>query len=144
MENEEKNMRDIHNPEQSNEHNSLHRYPSPANNWLAGLVVIIIGVILLLGRIPQTAHYFPAWLFDWPMILIAVGIFSGAKHGFRNHFFWLIPIFVGVYFTLNNQHVIGDRLDIYVFPVLLIIAGFFILVRRNRWKQCFNDSSKYP
>lgn len=138
MEKEEMNTRDINNPEQQNDNDPFRRYrqPYPANNWLAGFVVIIIGIVLLLGRIPQTAAYFPGWLFDWPMILVAIGIFSGAKHGYRNHFFWLIPVLVGIYFTLNNQHIIGDRLDLYAFPILLIFAGFFILIRRNKGRRC--------
>jgi hypothetical protein len=64
---------------------------------LAGTVLLIVGSVLIADRLGVNI---PHWVFSWPMIVIAVGIFVGAKDKFRD-WGWLIPVAVGVVFLIN-------------------------------------------
>ncbi|MDE1192412.1 MAG: LiaF-related protein [Arachidicoccus sp.] len=109
------------------------------NTLLPGLIIVIAGVIILLKRLPQTAALFPEWLFDWPVILIVIGFIGGARHGFRYNFGWLIPLFFGIYFLLKDRHLILDKWDAYIFPVLLIAFGILLLIKRRHCRSHIYD-----
>ncbi|ANI90255.1 hypothetical protein A9P82_13715 [Arachidicoccus ginsenosidimutans] len=135
-------------PSDASSDNRFNNFPqrSPHNHWFGGVVIIIVGIVLLFNRMPQTAKYFPDWLFDWPMIPIVLGIFAGAKHGFRGSFGWLIPVFIGLYFLLQDQNVIKEQWNIYALPLLLILAGLLILLKRGNPRYgpyCRRDSRFY-
>ncbi|WP_118972439.1 LiaF transmembrane domain-containing protein [Taibaiella koreensis] len=110
--------------------------PEP-NHKLGGLVLIVIGVLFLLNRIPQTAGLFPHWFFTWPMILIAIGIFTGVKNGFR-HMSWLILVLIGCYFMLYENNLIALNLRPYVLPAGLILLGILVLIKRNRFHKHYD------
>jgi len=131
-------------------HQSQYHFNHLKNIRLGGLVIIVVGVILLLTRIPRTAVYFPDWLFSWPMFLIYFGIFVGALHGFRRDIAWFVLILIGLGFLLYRQHVIEAPLSMYILPVVLIAVGLIIVFRKKsnqihsyekwmrkqeRWKQ---------
>lgn len=120
--------------------NRMHRFRDmyPQNKALGALVIIIAGVVLLLSRIPQTAHFFPAWLFDWPTTLIVIGLFVGVKSAFRN-FVWLILIIIGTFFLLRNNNILGNSWDLYSLPIFLILLGFYILLKRRNCYYHFDD-----
>ncbi len=103
----------------------------PRNNKaLMGIVLLIVGAVLLIHQLDL--FLFPFWLFRWPMILIAIGLYSGAKHNFRNSG-WLILILIGVVFTLNDA-VTGFDMGRITWPVMIIIFGLWMILRRgNRW-----------
>ena len=67
-------------------------YNQPRHNSriLAGFFLLLIGTLFFMKE--MAFPFFPSWLFTWPMILIAVGIYTGFKHEFRNAS-WLILIF---------------------------------------------------
>ncbi len=62
----------INNPQSQGPYNS---------KTVAGLIVLGLGVLFLLKSLDF--FLFPHWIFSWPMLLIAVAIFTGAKHNFR-------------------------------------------------------------
>ncbi|MDB5142156.1 MAG: hypothetical protein JWQ66_869, partial [Mucilaginibacter sp.] len=102
------------------------------NKALAGIVLLIVGAVLLVHQLD--IFLFPFWLFRWPMILIAIGLYSGAKHNFRNSG-WLIMILVGVVFTLNDA-VKGYDMGRVTWPIMIIIFGLWMILRRgNRWDK---------
>lgn len=105
----------------------------PRNNKaLMGIVLLIVGAVLLIHQLDL--FLFPFWLFRWPMILIAIGLYSGAKHNFRNSG-WLILILIGVVFTLNDA-VTGFDMGRVTWPVMIIIFGLWMILRRgNRWDK---------
>lgn len=91
--------------------------------------MLIVGAVLLLKV--SGAVLFPGWFFTWPVLLIAIGLFSGIKHRFRR-IGWLIPVVIGGVFLLDE---LSPALTFrpYVWPVLLIGAGLFIIFRpKNR------------
>ena len=97
---------------------------------LAGLVIVCIGGVLLFR---QMGFYFPGWIFSWPMILIAVGLYSGAHHSFRSNG-WLILTGIGGIFLIG-EIMPWLSLGRYIFPALIIFAGLMIAFSSNRKKR---------
>lgn len=110
--------------------NTLNNRP-PKNNLSAGIILIIIGILFLLNRIPQTAALFPQWLFTWPSILIILGLFIGVKSGFRN-FVWLILILIGTYALLYHNQFISLNLKPFLLPIGLILIGIAVMTKRSK------------
>jgi predicted membrane protein len=107
---------------------------------VAGLIVVIVGVVLLAK---QVGVDFPYWFFSWPMLLIAIGLYIGFRHSFRN-IGWLIPVGLGSLFLVED---IVPELEIkqFVWPIIIISVGLFMIFRprgRHRgeyWKQRYNQ-----
>lgn len=132
---------------------SLHPLPSRANRIGAGLFVIAVGMIFLMERLGVV---FPGWLFTWPVLLIALGIFIGIRHNFRSGG-WIVLILVGGIFLANRIY--GGEMDLvpFLLPAFLILAGLVIAFRprrhreymrhyryrqcrgRGRWRQRFHE-----
>jgi predicted membrane protein len=96
---------------------------------LTGVLLFFIGILLLL----KTSNWvwFPDWFFTWPMIFIAIGIFSGLKHGFRGGG-WVVFLLIGGLFLANEV----DRtlhMDRYVWPIILIAIGIGFILRPRRY-----------
>ncbi|MEO8470932.1 MAG: DUF5668 domain-containing protein [Chryseolinea sp.] len=99
---------------------------------LGGLIIVGVGSALLAR---QVGTDFPDWLFSWPMILIVFGVYTGARHRFRN-LGWLIPVAIGSAFLLDR---IVPELDFghFVWPVLIIAAGLIMIFKRSRHEEFF-------
>jgi predicted membrane protein len=114
----------------------------------AGVFIIAIGVLFFLKQSHLTI--FPYWFFTWPMILIAVGIFSGVKHGFRGGG-WLVMILIGSFFLLDD---VMDMYSLrpYLVPAILVGVGLMLILRpknrdgwisnRDKWKKRFDGQSQ--
>jgi len=101
---------------------------NPASSRVfTGLFVIALGSFFLAK---QMGVDFPEWLFDWPMILIAIGIFIGARHSFRTGG-WIIPIVIGCVFMIDSFSP-GFSFHRYIWPMLIIGLGLFILLRPKK------------
>jgi predicted membrane protein len=100
---------------------------SPAGKVLAGCWVVIIGAVLLTK---QMGFEYPHWMFSWPMILIAVGIYIGARHLFCNPG-WFIMVIVGSLF-LWDHIAPGMSLSTYIWPILIILAGIAMIFKPHR------------
>ena len=103
----------------------------------AGLIIIVVGGTLLMR---QLGVFFPDWLFTWPMILILVGLYSGAHNAFRSNG-WLIIVAIGGMFLLQEIEP-GIQIGRYIFPVAIIFVGLLIIFGssrtkswKNKWKQ---------
>jgi len=101
------------------------------NKVFAGTLLLAIGVIIMIHQL--NFFFFPWWIFDWPMWIIAFGLYSGFKHDFKNSA-WFIMIFVGLFFLCNDifprVHV-GDNF----WPLILIVIGIrMIMFRNSSWK----------
>ena len=102
----------------------------PGRVW-AGLFIVAIGGVLLLE---QMGFPFPDWLFTWPVLLIALGLFAGLRHNFRRGG-WLIMILVGGFFLAQDYYPQWP-IHRFLWPFILIFIGLFIVLspRRSRWK----------
>lgn len=94
---------------------------------ILGAIILIIGGILLIDQL--NLFFIPEWIWSWPMILIAVGIYIGAKSNFHN-LSWLILILIGSAFLLDDA-VPNLMVSDYIWPVGLIVFGAYILMRRG-------------
>lgn len=124
-------------------------YPKNRSNGraMAGIIIVGIGCILLLKQFDD--FLIPDWLFSFPMGLIALSLYIGAKHNFKNTS-WLLLMLLGVLFLIGDNIDHASRI---VWPGVFIIAGLWIIVRKNhrwdskndwgkRWEDKW-DSSKY-
>jgi predicted membrane protein len=100
---------------------------SPTGKILAGIWVVIIGAVLLTK---QLGFEYPTWLFTWPVMLIAVGIYIGARHLFCNAG-WFIMVAVGSLFLWDQMSPDMD-LSIYIWPILIILVGIVMIFKPQR------------
>jgi predicted membrane protein len=104
--------------------------------WI-GLLLLIIGAVALL----KVALFpIPEWVYDWPMILIALGLFLGIGHGFRGGVWFVLMLVGGAFLVRNNfPDLIMYK---YIWPAALIILGlFFILKPRRNWSDYTDEGS---
>jgi len=103
------------------------------NHIWTGLFLLAIGGLALARSygVPM-----PVWLFTWQMLLITIGLFIGAKKGFRDGG-WFVPIIIGTAFLLNDYFLYGN-LRSHMWPLILIVIGLFFILRprrRHRWQN---------
>ena len=67
---------------------------------MAGIIILIIGGILLINQLDL--FFIPNWLFSWPMLIIAYGVYMGRKYNFRKPIWiWMIVLGTAFLFTEN-------------------------------------------
>lgn len=96
----------------------------------AGVILLIVGGLIFAKQ--MGIAFFPHWLFTWPMILIAVGIFVGIKHKFRGPG-WLIMIVIGSIF-LWDREVADINLKPFLIPAIIVAIGLSMIFRPT--KEC--------
>jgi predicted membrane protein len=100
-----------------------------------GAVFLLIGAVFLLK---QFDYPFPHWLFNWPMILIVVGLVVGAKSGFREPGS-LILIALGVIFTLDDLYT-DISIWNYAWPIMIIGVGLYLILGIGRRRKAKTDN----
>lgn len=93
---------------------------------IAGMVLLIIGALLLFKQF--TYFLFPDWLISWPLFLIILGVYLGAKNNFRNSS-GVIMIIIGTAFLLGK--IPGLNLHNITFPIIIICLGVWLILKRN-------------
>lgn len=131
-------MRDRYNRHRWNHYNGFNGN-SRRGSIFAGIAILVIGTVLLLK---QMGIVFPVYFFSWQMFLIAIGVFVGAKHGFKG-FGWAVPIIVGSVF-LFRDFMPGFTYQAYVIPVMLLGLGAFIVIRNLVVKKNSDGSAADP
>ena len=113
----------------------------PRNNKaLAGIILLVVGLALLVHQLDL--FFFPGWLISWPMGLIAIGFYNGAKHQFRNSG-WLIMVLIGVIWLSNDAFPHYDVGKV-TWPLCIIIFGLWMILRRgNKWDKHKTDWDKW-
>ncbi len=95
----------------------------------AGLILLIVGAVWLLGAV---GIVLPKIIFHPGIILIAIGLYFGAKVKYKESFGWVIPTFIG------GALILKDAFDINIWklgaPVALIAIGGYIIYNANRNK----------
>lgn len=94
-----------------------------------GVIVLIVGLLLLLN---QSGIPMPSWLFTWPVFLIVLGIYIGAKHQFRKPG-WIVICLIGSVFLLDG-FVEGVNISHFFWPILIIGIGLYMIVSHNKRK----------
>ncbi|SEJ68136.1 Predicted membrane protein [Cyclobacterium xiamenense] len=97
-------------------------------NHALGVLILVIGALLLLKQI---GVLIPGWIFSWPMILIAIGLYSGYKNGFQNTGS-VVLLVIGGFFLLRDKVFLPFEIGPYLLPLALIFLGLFILFKKNK------------
>jgi len=98
-----------------------------------GLILITFGS-LLMGR--NLGLEIPFWLTSWPVLLIAIGIFSGIKHQFKKPGSYIL-ILIGTVFLIDKL-IPGYQFHELIFPLIITGLGVILILRRNEhnFKHC--------
>lgn len=115
--------------------------PTPPRNGraLAGIVLLVVGAGLLLKQFDS--YFIPHWLFDWPMWLILLGVFIGARSNFHKSSS-IILIIVGVVLLISDN--VNHSEDV-VWPLAIIAFGLWMILRRhspndkNEWGRKYQN-----
>lgn len=113
--------------------------PTPRPNSgkaMAGLILLAVGAVLLLSKLDF--FFFPGWLFSWPMILIVIGLFIGAKHQYRNPA-WFILVGLGTVFLMERFYPMINFSQ-FIWPILFILFGLYMIFGRRRSHRYHNWS----
>src|ERR1700748_1630953 len=86
---------------------------------LAGIVLLVVGGVLLLHQFDFP--FFPDWIFSFPMLLIVIGFYGGAKRNWRNPA-WIILLIIGFALLLDRIIPWFNAHDI-AFPLIIIGIG---------------------
>lgn len=105
-----------------------------------GIFLLLAGFLLLAYKMGAPI---PAWVFTWPVLLIAIGLLTGIKSRFHNPGSFIL-ILIGSVF-LADQSIPGIDLHQYIAPIILIGLGLLFLLRprghscgrhrRARWER---------
>ena len=122
------------------------RRPGGSGGLWAGLFLLLVGGVLLLD---QLGFPLPDYLFNWHVLLIAIGLFLGLRHNFRGGA-WLILIAVGAVYMLQDYYP-NIELHRFIWPGVLILAGLMFILRPRRhfrdhwhheWKEDWKQNWK--
>lgn len=126
--------------------NSDNRFYRGRQVW-SGLFLLLVGAIVLMNQLHFT--FFPYWLFSWPMILIAIGLFIGIRHRFTGAG-WLIMMVLGGLF-LADDLAPDFNFNRFIAPAIIISIGLAMIFRpknsracmgRGQWARSWDPSKK--
>lgn len=102
----------------------------PNKSWI-GVGIILVGIVWLVNVFGAPM---PEWVFTWPVLLIAIGLFTGLASRFHN-FGSIVMIFIGLAFLARDS--IWPDVDVvkYLWPVLIIGFGITFLFKRHYWEK---------
>ncbi|MFT4153891.1 LiaF transmembrane domain-containing protein [Parafilimonas sp.] len=90
----------------------------------AGVLLLTIGG-LLLAR--QAGADIPGWVFDWPLLLIAIGLLISFKSRFRNAGGCVMMIVGGAF--LVNEIIPNMHIDKFLWPGIFILIGIVFIIK---------------
>ncbi len=103
-------------------------YNSGRGHVWTGIFILLIGAAAL---VKASVTDLPDWVFSWQSFLIALGLFIGIKHRFRGAA-WFILMMVGGVFLVRDIYP-DLYLRRYIWPIVLMVLGAFIILRPRRW-----------
>lgn len=109
---------------------------------MGGTLVVAAGVLWLLH---QTGFIvLPGWVFSWQMLVIGIGLYSGARHSFMS-FGWIFPVLIGVAFLVDEYTV--TEITRYFWPLFIIFIGLIMIFKPKgknwqKWKDWQETSTE--
>ena len=118
----------------------MNNFAKPRNDGSIAFGVIILGIgLVLLFR--KFGLYIPDWVLTWPMILIAVGIYTLISQQFKS-IFGSVVLFIGDYFLLKIEFDLDLGLDQFIWPVGLIALGIYLILHKKRENKALEEVRK--
>ena len=102
-----------------------------------GVFLLLIGVLLLAYKMGAPI---PGWVFTWPVLLIAIGLFVGLKSKFHNPGSFIMILIGSIFFI--DQSVPGINLQNYIAPIILICLGVLFIVRPQKHHPCMRQRTR--
>lgn len=99
-----------------------------------GIVIILLGAFLLLKRM---GIEFPNWVLSPAMFLLVTGLLLGFFSKFKNYS-WLVLTIIGSLLLIGKLD-IGFNVSHFIFPVIIIVIGVFILLGHKKNLNLFSD-----
>lgn len=96
---------------------------------IVGVILFLVGGALLIDQLDL--FFVPDWVFSWPMLLIAIGVFIGARSNFQN-LSWAVVSFIGLAFLLDDI-LPGLLIGNFIWPAALILLGVYLIMRRSHY-----------
>jgi len=124
-----------------------HRNPDSNGRLIAGLIILIAGLLFLfnnLNILPPKVEYY---IFSWKTLLIAIGVLNLLFS--HNRIAGFILITVGVVFWIPDIFILPINATRFIWPLAIIAVGLFILFRRTDgrfgqgfWEEKFNNHNE--
>lgn len=118
----------------------------PDSRFIIGLIFILIGAYLLLYNLGLLPFELPGYLLSWKTLLIAIGLFIVGTRENKGGGITLIVV-GGTFLTADMLGVtLGELIrEVWMFwPVIFIIVGLALLLRRSREKKTENADGFHP
>jgi len=97
---------------------------------LIGLFLVAAGILLFAFKMGAPL---PAWIFTWPVALIAIGLLVCLKHNFNNPG-GLILILIGSMNLIDHMYP-GYRFHTFIAPVIIIVIGLIFIFRSGKYAK---------
>ncbi|MGZ4048066.1 MAG: LiaF transmembrane domain-containing protein, partial [Bacteroidia bacterium] len=95
----------------------------------SGIILLMSGCLLLAYKMGAPI---PAWVFTWPVLLIAIGFLTGIKSRFHNPGAFIMIVIGGIF--LVDQTSPELKFHDYILPAILIGVGIIYIFRpRHTW-----------
>lgn len=123
---------------------SQHEKRFTKNRIVFGLFILSFGALLLASKLTAAI---PGWIFTWPVFLIALGLYSGIKHDFRNRGWFLLMLTGGLFLADKILHL--ATFHSLIVPVLIIAFGLTLItspsrsMRYKHWRSCHAHGMGY-
>lgn len=105
----------------------LENIKNMSGKTFVGIILLYLGLLLF---VRDSGVYVAQWLTSWSLILLAGGIFTGIRSAFSKPGPYLMILF-GTYFLAESiLDEVGSVLDLPMFPVIIIAAGIYFMVRK--------------
>ncbi|MEJ6982568.1 DUF5668 domain-containing protein [Pedobacter sp. P351] len=118
--------------------NYKNRKPGTGKKWV-GIALLIFGAIMLSQSL---GILIPDWVISWPMLLIAIGVFTGRRHQFRNPTSYIL-IIIGLIF-LAEDIIPNVDFDDFVWPIAIIGVGLYLIIGKKKITNWGSDNEKTP
>lgn len=102
----------------------------------SGIMLLMAGCLLLAYKMGAPI---PAWVFTWPVLLIAIGFLTGIKSRFHNPGAYIMIVIGGIF--LIDQTSPELKFHDYILPAILIGVGIIYILRpRHTWGERYDRS----
>lgn len=105
-----------------------------------GLSLIIVGIIFLLKQLDVFSPAVETFIFNWRNLLFLFGLIFLLAH--RNRTIGVILLLIWSFVYLKDILLLTKDLSELVWPLLLIVAGVYLVVQSPRIKKEDNQSVK--